>query len=367
MKLKVLKSLIFAEYKNKLNKIVGTIFSVIVAVLLLELTFRNVDLSKAFDIIFNSSAVYLMLFIFSFFLSHILRALRWQVILRSIKSDTSFLNSFSSTMIGYGVNCAVPRLGELYRSFFAGKLENISRTSLLGTIVVERIIDLIFLALSVFISVIIYSGNLYGQILWLKSALVYGIIVLMVLILLLLLSVKKKDLFLRKLDKLFYFISPKLSQKINYTFNMLVEGFAALNNKKNFVLTLFYSALIMIVYGLTSYFAFYVLRFNNHYPISYEMGWIVMTISAFGIVIPTPGGTGSYHLIVKSILEILYGFNSTESSAFALMTHSFSYVAFISSMLILLKIVNTKRNKNNLEKVTFISVIKSGREENEIR
>lgn len=133
------------------------------------------------------------------------------------------------------------------------------------------------------------------------------------------------------------------------------------------MLTMIYSVLIMIVYGLTSYLAFYVLRLNNNYAITYEMGWIVMTISAFGIVIPTPGGTGSYHFIVKSVLEVLYGFNASESSAFALMTHFFSYAAFISSMLILLKTINMKRSKNNLEKLNFISVIKSSREEDEIK
>jgi len=123
----------------------------------------------------------------------------------------------------------------------------------------------------------------------------------------------------------------------------------------------------MLLYGLTSYLAFYVLRLDNNYSVTYEMGWIVMTISAFGIVIPTPGGTGSYHFIVKSVLEVLYGFNTSESSAFALMTHFFSYVAFISSMIILLKIVNTKRAKNNLERLTFISVVKSNREEDEAK
>lgn len=361
-----MKSLISDESKYKIKNTVGTIFSIIVAFILLYLTFKDVNLTETFEIILNSSAGYLILFILSFFLSHVLRSLRWQVILRSIKPNTSFLNTFSSIMIGYGVNCAVPRLGELYRSLFAGRLENISRSSMLGTIIVERIIDLIFLALSVFVSVIIYSGDLYTQILWLKSTLLYGSIILLGIVLILLLIIKNKDSFISKLIKVFSFISPKLSSKINYILNMLIEGFATLNNTKNFLLTMFYSVMIMIVYGLTSYLAFFVLRFNINYNVTYEMGWIVMTLSAFGIVIPTPGGTGSYHLIVKSILEILYGFSVTESSAFALMTHSFSYIAFISSMFILLKIVNIDRAKRNLKKVTFISVIKSRWEKNEI-
>ena len=79
----------------------------------------------------------------------------------------------------------------------------------------------------------------------------------------------------------------------------------------------------MILYGYTAYLGFFVLNLNEMYDISYGMAWIVMTLSAFGIVIPTPGGAGSYHFIVISILVSLYSFTQEIASAYALFTSSF--------------------------------------------
>lgn len=360
----ILKLLTSDNVKKLLNKILGTAASVIIAFLLLYFTFKNVDLNQVMQIIFNSSIPYFILFVASFYLSHLLRAARWKLIIKSFK-EISFLNSFTSIMVGYGVNCGVPRLGELYRSFFIGKLERISRTAALGTIIVERIIDVFFLGLSVFVSVIIYSGNLYSQIVWLKNTLIYGSIIIIVFVLFLFALVKKRDVFITLAEKFFSVFSTKRTQYIKTIIQKLLDGFGSIKDGKIFLWIINYSILIMLVYGLTSYLAFYALRMNFNNDISFEMGWIVMTLSAFGIVIPTPGGTGSYHIIVKSVLETLYGFSSTESSAFAIMTHSFSYIAFISTMFTFVKLTNIFRTKSNLEKVNFISVIKSAGKEDE--
>lgn len=360
----ILKLLTSDNIKKILNKILGTTASIIIASLLLYFTFKDVDLIQVLNIILNSSVFYLFLFALSFYLSHLLRAARWRLIIHSVKK-ISFLNSFTSIMVGYGVNCGVPRLGELYRSLFIGKLEGLSRTAAMGTIIVERIIDVLFLGLSVFVSVLIYSGNLYEQIIWLKNALIYGSIIITLLVLMLLALIKNRELFIRLAEKIFRKISFKNTQRINSLFQKLLDGFASIKDGKIFLKIILYSILIMIVYGLTSFLAFYALRLNVNHEITFEMGWIVMTLSAFGIVIPTPGGTGSYHIIVKSVLESLYGFNSFESSAFALMTHSFSYVAFLSTMFTMIKLANVYRAKSNLNKVNFISVIKSSEEDDE--
>lgn len=358
------KLLISDKIKKILNKIFGTLASSIIAFVLLYFTFRNVDLNQAFNIIFNSSIFYLILFTLSFFLSHVLRAIRWQLIMKSVK-EISFFNSFTSVMVGYGVNCGVPRLGELYRSLFIGRLERVSRTIAMGTIIVERIIDILFLGISVLISVLIYSGNLYSEILWLKSALIYGSIIMTILVVVVLLLIKNREVFFNVLNKVFSKSLKAKSQRFNSVFRKLFDGFSSIKNSKTFYGIIIYSVLIMLVYGFTSFLAFFVLRINLNHEISYEMGWIVMTLSAFGIVIPTPGGTGSYHIIVKSVLETLYGFNASESSAFALMTHIFSYIAFLSTMFALIRIVNVYRSKSNLDKVNFISVIKASEREDE--
>jgi hypothetical protein len=63
--------------------------------------------------------------------------------------------------------------------------------------------------------------------------------------------------------------------------------------------------------------------------VTFTMAWIVMSISSIGVVIPTPGSTGSYHALAKNTLVLLFGFGETISAAYAFLTHIVSYILFI--------------------------------------
>lgn len=65
------------------------------------------------------------------------------------------------------------------------------------------------------------------------------------------------------------------------------------------------------------------------------MGWVLMSISSIGVIIPTPGSTGSYHTLAKSTLVLLYGFGETVSAAYAFLTHIISYILFILTSVII--------------------------------
>ena len=93
--------------------------------------------------------------------------------------------------------------------------------------------------------------------------------------------------------------------------------------------------------------------------VTYGMAWILMTIRDFGIVIPTPGGTGSYYLITLAVLTELFGFLQASASAYAIFTHFISYVVFIGSPFIFIFWVNKRRLENGVSKVNFINVLKS--------
>ena len=88
-----------------------------------------------------------------------------------------------------------------------------------------------------------------------------------------------------------------------------------------------------------------------------------MTISAFGIIIPTPGGTGTYHFIAISVLVGLFTYTEVAASAYAILTHTASMVVFIISMFLFMGYINYKRGKMGLPKENFYSVIKGGNKE----
>ena len=127
----------------------------------LYIAFKDVDIEESLDKIASLSIPWLFVFVIVFLLSHFLRAVRWKYILNSVKKETEVKNLFGATMIGYGINCVVPRLGELYRALFLGRWENLSRSSMLGTIIVERVVDIIGLFFAVLvIYTFIFNGFL---------------------------------------------------------------------------------------------------------------------------------------------------------------------------------------------------------------
>ena len=329
----------------------------------LYLAFKGVDFNQVLSILSKLSIGWFGLFIISFFTSHFIRALRWKVIIKSTKPDASILNLFGATMIGYGVNSVIPRLGELYRGFFAGKWESISRPVVLGTIVVERIIDILALGISVLVSVLIYQGDLFNELLWLKSTVVVGFIGIFLIIIVLVLLVQLKEKFYSLIIKFVGKISIRFAEKLADVFKMLIDGFSTVKGIKNYLLIILYSILIMINYGLSAQLGFYVLNLENSFEVSYSMAWIVMTISAFGIIIPTPGGTGTYHFIAISVLVGLFFFTEEAASAYAILTHTVSTVIFIISMFLFMGYINNRREKMGLPKENFYSVIKGGKTE----
>jgi len=346
---------------SSLRRAIGILTPFILTVIFLYLSFYNVNLIQTMEIISNSSIFFIVLYLLFFLLSHIARAVRWKAMISSIRPDASLINLFAATIIGYGVNLVVPRMGELYRSFFGGRWEGLSRTSMLGTVIVERVIDIIVLGISVLVSVLIYSGDLYNEVVWLKSTVVIGFVSIGIIVLLLILLIIFKDVFIRITVKIFNKISAKLANKIEYVLSMLVDGFSSLKGYKNYLITISLSALIMMLYAFTAYLGFFVLKLNETYDITYSMAWVVMTLSAFGIVIPTPGGTGSYYFIAISSLVTLYGFSEEGASAFALFTHTTASLVFIILTIVMISVVNWRRKKQGLTTENFFSVIKSNK------
>ena len=321
--------------------------SLALAVIFLYIAFYGVNFSEVMDVVSNASVLWMVVFTISILLGHVIRALRWKVILNSVKSNTSFKHLFGALMVGYGVNCVTPKLGEITRAVLLGKWENLSRSSMFGTVIVERVIDIISLGLAVLISVFIWRENLYDSFPWLETTLYIAGIMMLTVILMIYLTVKYKDKFYGFIIRLFSKISEKFAQKLAYIFEMLTEGFSSLKGIRNYLYTIVLTIVLLLVYALSSYLGFFM--FEELKPVTFEMGWILMSIAAIGVVIPTPGATGSYHTLAKSTLVLLFGFGETVSAAYAFLTHIISYFLFIFTALFVYFIL--MKQKNNLIKI----------------
>src|ERR1051326_883096 len=95
-------------------------------------------------------------------LAHLVRAVRWKLLISSLGYHPRTENTFFAVMIGYLTNQAVPRLGEIVKCTMLARYEKLAADKLIGTIILERIIDAITL-LTIFAITLAIQPSLYAD------------------------------------------------------------------------------------------------------------------------------------------------------------------------------------------------------------
>ena len=118
---------------------------------------RSVDVGAAFEALRKASPIWIVVMVITATLDISSRGARWRVLLAPI-APLPYRRVLAYTLIGYLANNVLPaRLGELYRSHALGEGEGISRTTVLGTVVVERIVDTVMVVAIAAAAVLILS------------------------------------------------------------------------------------------------------------------------------------------------------------------------------------------------------------------
>ena len=302
----------------------------LLGVLFLWLVFRKQDPQVIIEAIMNADYVWIMLGIFAGICSHIARAARWNILIRSLGYKPRLTTTFYAVMTGYLANTAVPRLGEVTRCGVLSKKQNIPFTEVLGTMIAERIFDMIVL-LALIVMVIAFQWKLVGsfmneKILTPMSAnfehnivpIIVAISVLALLIVLVVIFWKKYRKYLQR-----YAVFRKISEFVKG----MVEGIKTIRKTKNKAGFLFYTLIIWGMYALMIYFPFFALEETS--KLNFVDSLTVMSIGSLGIVAPVPGGIGTYHWIVKAILFELYGIGPAIAASFATITHAAQTIMII--------------------------------------
>lgn len=108
------------------------------------LAFKDVDFERLLLELSRTSYIYAIVgMLIGTFLGSYIRAWRWKYLLDPLKPNIKVYCLFPSVMIGYMMNALIPRGGEVARPVLTAQKEGISKASTFGTIVVERIIDML--------------------------------------------------------------------------------------------------------------------------------------------------------------------------------------------------------------------------------
>lgn len=255
--------------------------------------------------------------------SHALRAERWRMLMVPSGNYSKFSHSFYSLMVGYLVNLVIPRGGEVSRCYNLYKLDKTPVQLSFGTVVIERIVDVLCLLVLVILSFALESRKLFAFIdtLPLGNAdttggklvpilVIAGILMILVLI-----------------GYLLYKKNPRLREYLHKTWLGFREGLLSIFRLKNKKLFVAYSILIWLLYFLMSYTV--VKAFPSTEDLGFSAVISLFAIGAIAMAAPLPGGTGAYHVLVPQGLVFLYGINSADAVAFTFIFHGWQTVIMI--------------------------------------
>jgi len=128
-----------------------------ISVVALALVVQSVDLGAAWEAIRRADARWLLLLVAFIAADVLLRGIRWRVLLGPV-AEVPLRATLGSLLVGYLANNVLPaRLGELVRSHDLGSRTGLSRSTILGTIVVERVVDTLVVVVIAAIAILVLS------------------------------------------------------------------------------------------------------------------------------------------------------------------------------------------------------------------
>ncbi len=247
------------------------------------------------------------------FVAHGARAARWQILLEPLGYTPSFYSTNSAVWLGYFFNNLVPRLGEITRCSALWKTDDIPIEKSVGTVVTERIFDVLILFLLLGLNLLLDYDRLWafisgainggqstpedGPNLLIRGG---GIAILGVIVLF---------LFRKK------FLQIPLVQKLLTIGKGLLDGILSISKLRQPMLFVFYTVLIWAMYWLMGYALFMAIpKFASLSPL---VALTVLTSGALAMIVPTPGGVGAYNVIVAVALSSIYGIAKDDSGTLA--------------------------------------------------
>lgn len=131
-----------------------TLFGIVITIALLAWVLRDVSAAEVWRELRDADPIWLVLAVVLATFSMVLRAIRWRILLEPVEPNTSFDSRFGAVCIGFAVNNLLPaRLGEITRAFAISRTEPITLSASVASLVVERILDGVVLALFLFATI----------------------------------------------------------------------------------------------------------------------------------------------------------------------------------------------------------------------
>jgi len=318
-----------------------------IGILLVWLSFRSVwsEKEKIMDSFKTANYFWVSISIVIAFFSHFLRAFRWNYLLKPAGYSVKPINDVGAVIVGYFANYGLPRMGEISRCTLATKYDNVPFEVALGTVITERIVDLLILILIFFLTLFAQFSQLKD----LTATYIYNPMMLkfkgitehptkfIILITILIVVVIG-----------FFLVRKKITGLLSGKLGNIIKGFGKGLSSVKDIDKKFQFILLSIAIWASYFYSLYVcfFAFTGTSNLGQAECLVLLLFGTFGVVF-SPGGLGAYPAIITALLTY-YGVEQIAAFSFPWMAWTSQFILVVTLgvlSLILLPIIN-KSNAN---------------------
>lgn len=324
-----------------LTKTLQYLLIIAIGIGFLFFVFNGTNWSDIYTKIQQANYAYIALGMFISLISHYLRAIRAVYLYKPLGYTIQQKNSLYAVLVGYMMNYIIPRAGEVSRCAVLAKTNHMPIEKSLGTVVTERLVDLLILAL---VMLIIFFGSFeliygyiqqnaqnmqysrYGWVKWVVLAVAGAVIII---------AWQNR----KSWDKNPFF------NRIIALIKGFSEGLLSIKKVANPFAFIILSVAIWVCYILMMYFCLFSMQTTAQ--LNFMDCLVVFAMGTIGVVIPAPGaGAGTYHFAVMQAL-LWYGVPKDDGIAYATIVHGVQMLLLIAlgALASIMVLVQTKNNK----------------------
>lgn len=307
--------------KKKLSSFLKYTLLLSVSVFLMWYALRELDFGRMWAELQSADYGWVMVSLGMGGLAYLSRAVRWQMQIKPTGYHPPLRNTYNAMMVGYLANLVLPRMGEVVRCTMLRRSDHLPVNTALGTVIAERIIDMVMLLLVIGLTFLVEFGRIQDFFLslftdkytnlersvssfyWVLWVMLGSVVLVLTLVL----------RYLSRLRKNAYF-----QKAVGFVRGML-QGIFSITKLDNQLAFWGHTLFVWLMYYGMSLVVFFAL------PATAELGWgaalSVLLVGTLGMAAPVQGGIGVYHLLVQATL-LLYGVPKEAGMAYALLAHT---------------------------------------------
>jgi len=297
---------------------------------------QNVEWDALINALETMDIAWIVVGLLTTLLAHLIRAWRWRLLIPSGEA-ISLWSVFSATIIGYFMNGLIPRSGELVRPWALARSQGRATSEMVGTVVVERIIDGLSLLLLLIFLLVLQSERFTAvfvghsprtAMIAIAVPLAAALVVMWIVV-----RTTAGDRLMGSIERR---LPGRMQGRLRRVAGNFRNGLAAVGRAGRWKIAAS-SLLIWLGYAAALECAIIAFGLEVRPGLTPGDAFTLLAITSIGITIaPTPGAFGVYHFFCKEALTRLFAVPDERAVAFALVTHAAPYLAITTLGAILL-------------------------------